>query len=663
MRSIKTKLIVSFSAMILVLTVIVGAISIISGYQSLKEEAQKSLQLMAAEGAKTTESRMEALVASLEIIAKNDGIVNMGFEINTDILAEELKKTDYIDIGYALPNGYTTYSDGTMRLMRDRTYVQAALAGTAEISDVNISRVTRKPEIEVAVPVFKDNEVVGALVGRKEADTLGNIIQDAKYGENGYAFMINAAGVMIANPDTQLVLKSFNPIKEAAKNKALTSLAAATQTILDTKAGTVSFEQDGKSFFAGYTTIKGTEWSFVMAADQDEVLSTIPKTIRTVVIAMLVILVLGIGIVFVLDYNITKPLIVMTKHSKRVADFDVRENIDERYLKQKDEVGTLSTAFQSLINKLRGIIVQITEAADEVSQTTKTVSDASKQSLVAFDELTKTVDEIAAGAVKQAESTEWGTRSAVELGEIIEKNNIQMQNLKTSSKEVEEVVNSGLTNVNRLSEMTKENEAAIDEICSIILETNTSSQKIREASTIIADLAKQTNLLSLNAAIEAARAGEAGYGFAVVAEEIRKLADQSSESTKYIDSMVKDLQENVKKAVSGMDKITMTSKEQHRSVYDTIDGYHRITVSMQASHKVTVSLDEALSNMLQRKAQMLQALQALSEIAQQNAAGTQQAAAAMQQQSATANELAAISDNMSKVVQQLKDVTAGFITE
>ncbi len=663
MRSIKTKLIVSFSAMILAITVIVGAISIISGYQSLKEEAQKSLQLLAAEGAKTTESRMEALTASLEIIAKNDPIVTMGFEINTEILTEELKKTDYIDIGYALPNGYATYSDGTTRLMRDRPYVQAALAGTAEISDVNISRVTRKPEIEVAVPVYKDNEVVGALIGRKEADTLGNIIQDAKYGENGYAFMINAAGVMIANPDTQLVLKSFNPIKEAQKNKEFTGLAAAVQTILDHKTGTVSYEQDGSSFFAGYTPIKGTEWSFVMVADQQEVLSVIPKTIRTIVIAMLIILVVGIGIVYVLDYNITKPLIVMTKHSKRVADLDVRENIDVRYLKQRDEVGTLSTAFQSLINKLRGIIAQISGAAEEVSQTTQTISEASRQSLVAFDELTKTVDEIAYGAVKQAESTELGTRSAIELGEIIEKNNINMQNLKASSREVEGVVNSGLTNIRRLFEMTKDNEAAIDEICSIILETNTSSQKIREASTIIAELAKQTNLLSLNAAIEAARAGEAGYGFAVVAEEIRKLADQSSESTKYIDSMVKDLQGNVKKAVDGMDKITLTSKEQHQSVYDTIEGYNRITVSMHASQAVTVSLDEALSEMLQRKAQMLQTLQSLSEIAHQNAAGTQQAAAAMQQQSATASELASISGNMSKVVRQLQEVTAGFITE
>ncbi len=663
MRSIKTKLIVSFSAMILAITVIVGAISIISGYQSLKEEAQKSLQLLAAEGAKTTESRMEALTASLEIIAKNDPIVTMGFDINTEILTEELKKTDYIDIGYALPNGYATYSDGTTRLMRDRPYVQAALAGTAEISDVNISRVTRKPEIEVAVPVYKDNEVVGALIGRKEADTLGNIIQDAKYGENGYAFMINAAGVMIANPDTQLVLKSFNPIKEAQKNKEFTGLAAAVQTILDHKTGTVSYEQDGSSFFAGYTPIKGTEWSFVMVADQQEVLSVIPKTIRTIVIAMLIILVVGIGIVYVLDYNITKPLIVMTKHSKRVADLDIRENIDVRYLKQRDEVGTLSTAFQSLINKLRGIIAQISGAAEEVSQTTQTISEASRQSLVAFDELTKTVDEIAYGAVKQAESTELGTRSAIELGEIIEKNNINMQNLKASSREVEGVVNSGLTNIRRLSEMTKDNEAAIDEICSIILETNTSSQKIREASTIIAELAKQTNLLSLNAAIEAARAGEAGYGFAVVAEEIRKLADQSSESTKYIDSMVKDLQGNVKKAVDGMDKITLTSKEQHQSVYDTIEGYNRITVSMHASQAVTVSLDEALSEMLQRKAQMLQTLQSLSEIAHQNAAGTQQAAAAMQQQSATASELASISGNMSKVVRQLQEVTAGFITE
>jgi len=166
MKSIKTKLIVSFSILILSVTLIIGCISIAIGYQSLKEEAEYSLKLLASEGARLTESRMQSLISTLNMIAKKTEITNMGWEVDVTELKEELVKTDFIDIGLVLPNGYTYYTDGTVRLMSDRIYVIEALEGKAEISDVIISRITRKPEIEVAVPVLKDGEVIGALVGR-----------------------------------------------------------------------------------------------------------------------------------------------------------------------------------------------------------------------------------------------------------------------------------------------------------------------------------------------------------------------------------------------------------------------------------------------------------------------------------------------------------------
>src|SRR5690606_33235105 len=96
----------------------------------------------------------------------------------------------------------------------------------------------------------------------------------------------------------------------------------------------------------------------------------------------------------------------------------------------------------------------------------------------------------------------------------------------------------------------------------IILRTNDSAKKISQASQVIANIAGQTNLLALNAAIEAARAGEAGRGFSVVAEEIRKLAEESENSTKIIDEIVEDLQQNAANAVDMVEKVSMIVAEQ-----------------------------------------------------------------------------------------------------
>ena len=660
MKSIKTKLISAFTILIVTITMSIGAIAIANEYFSLHNEVEKSLELLAAQGAKTTESRMETLVTVLELAAQKNEIIHMGWDVDLSIMKEELSKTDYLDIGYVLSNGYTYYTDGTVRLMSDRSYIQKALKGGTEISDVIISRVTRKPEIEVAVPVYKGDEIVGALVGRKEADTLGSITQDLRYGENGYSFIINGEGTMIANPDQELVLKRYNPIEERKDNPELVSIAEAFRSFLANKTGSARYQYAGSNYYAGYAPIENTSWCFVITADQKEVLSALPQTVNTIIIAMILVIILGMGLVYILNLSITRPLIMMTKHSKKIADLNVSENISEQFLKQKDEVGTLYGAFQELTKKLREIIMQLVDTADIVNQTAQTVSHASYQSVQACGELSVTVNEIAKGAEKQVKNTELGANHAKTLGEIIEKNHTHMSELTSSSRHVEGIINEGLREIKQLSELTISNEKATREICNTILLTKKSSEQIREASRIISEITQETNLLSFNAAIEAARAGEAGLGFSVVASEVQKLAEQSAQSAGYIDGIVQELQSNMAKSIEGMDKISETSAKQRQGVYDMINKYHSIADSIHISQEVTGRLDESMEAMQQVKNEMLIMLQSLAAIAQQNAAGTQQASAAMQQQATCANELASVSDKMSVLADTLQVITTRF---
>jgi methyl-accepting chemotaxis protein len=660
MKSIKTKLILSFSILILGVTLIIGIISLESGYRSLKVEAQKSIKSLAAEGAKITESRIETLVTTLEMIAKRKEIREMKWEVDLRILKEELEKTDFLDIGYVLPNGYTHYTDGTVRLMSDRAYIQEALKGNAKVSDVVISRVTRKPEIEVCVPILQEGEVVGAVVGKKAADALGNITKDGGYGRRGYAYMLNGKGTVIAHPQTDKVVNRYNPIEEVQDNPVEKSIAEAFQKMLETKVGMVSYQQNEIRLYAGFAPIQGTDWIFVITADEQEVLEAIPKMVRNLILVMIIVFLLSIGFVFLLDNNLTRPLIEMTKHSKRIAILDVSENIADIYLQQKDEIGTLSGIFQVLTIKLREIIMQITESANQVTATAQELTATSQQSAQTSQEVSRTVTEIARGAAEQANSTEAGSVHARKLGDMIERNNEHMHNLNETSNKVIDLVNSGLKDIDRLSNMTKENNEATKEICDIILQTKKSTEQISEASKVISEMAKQTNLVALNASIEAARAGEAGRGFAVVAEEIQRMADQSAESTKYIDQIIKELMGNVKEAVESMKRISTTSLEQQKSVTDTIHKYNAIAKSMRISEEAVLEMNQSQKDMNMVKSEILTMLQSLSTIAQQNAAGTQQAASSMEAQTESARELANASDRLSILAGNLQAITSQF---
>lgn len=660
MKSIKTKLIVSFSVIILIATIIIGFISLDNGYRSLKQEAERSLQVLATEGAKLTENRMNSLISILKVIAMRREVIDMGWEVDISILTEELGKTDFLDIGFVLPNGYTYYADGTVRLMSDRVYIKSALDGQAMISDVIISRVSSKPEVEVSVPVMKDGEVVGALVGRKEADALSNFIHDIAYGKKGYANIINGNGIVIADKDVTKVMERYNPINEYEEQSSRSSIANAYHNILEMKTGVTSYEDGQGYLYAGFAPINGTDWIFVITAAKEEVLEGIPAMVRNIIVAMIVILIVSIVFVFLLDNSLTRPLITMIKQSERIANFDVSVTIADTYLTQKDEIGILSRAFQKTTDKLREIIKELTDSIHYVSATAQELTATSLQSSMVMEGIAKTVTNIEHSAKNQADSTKAGLQQASLLEDMIERNQKHLLNLNKTSNQVTNEVLEGLQEIEQLNLITEINDEATKEIGEVILKTEKSSKEISEASKVIAAIAKQTNMLSLNASIEASRAGEAGKGFAVVAKEILILAKQSADSSKYIDEIIMELQGNVKKAVEHMSKIEITSEKQKNSVINTVHKYEVISKAMQASEVVVEELNLSETNMVSVKDKIKNMLESLALIAENNAEGTQQASLAMHEQTVFAREIAGASDKLSSLAINLQELVSKF---
>lgn len=660
MRSIKTKLVVSFSILVFGEAFIIGLIAGVTAYNSLKKEAQYSLGLLSEQGAKLVENRMDKQVTELEMVALNKEVINMGWEVNIDVLKGEVEKTEYIDIGYVMPNGYTHFTDGTVRLMSDRSYVVDALAGKTTISDVIISRVTREPEIEVAVPISNGSEVVAALIGRLDANTLSEITKDIGHGDQGYSFMINENGTMIAHPDMEKVLGRYNPIEGAEKDPTLSTVADAFQRILDNKNGVESFSMEGDNLYAGYSPIEGTIWSFVITAAEDEIMASVTSMIRMLIMIILIVFVCSLGLVLLLDSRLTKPLIELTKQSKKLGALDIRENISITYLEQKDEIGTLSGAFQNLTENLRNIIKELNESANHVSDTANELTAHAQQSSSTSETINIAISEIAGGALEQADNTEAGLSQVLLLEKKIENNNQCMDRLNKTSNQVTNAVKEGLNEVDRLLLITDDNRSAVDNICELIKQIGESSQQIGEATKAISDISAQTNLLALNASIEAARAGKAGKGFTVVADEVRKLADQSASSTKHIDNIINELQDVIDKAVKSMNRISVASKDQQECVLDTIGKYHSIADNMKRSEEALRELNRSEQEMVEVNKEIKAMLQSLSAIAEQNASSTHEVAATMEEQRASVQVLAEVSERMTELSASLRKTVEAF---
>jgi methyl-accepting chemotaxis protein len=381
---------------------------------------------------------------------------------------------------------------------------------------------------------------------------------------------------------------------------------------------------------------------------------------RTVMVLELVTTIFLAVVIYWGADRITKPTIVLSKISNHIANLDLTVDISEKLQKKKDENGILARSMQEIMLNLRKIIGEVTDSALQVSSTAQELTATAEQSATAADEVSRTVEEIAKGASEQAANTETGSHQAIRLGEYIEMNREFMFNMNKASDKVNTVVNDGIQEVAILTKITNDNNQATKEIYDIILKTNESTEQISEASNVIASIADQTNLLALNASIEAARAGELGKGFAVVASEIKKLAGQSADSTSYIDGIVKELQENVAKAVMSMERINEISQEQSRSVGNTKIKYESIKGAMEDSVEAINQLNASEVEMTKAKNEILDMLQTLSAIAEENAASTEEASSAMVEQSASMDDIAKSSERLASLASILQQIILRF---
>ncbi len=658
MKSIKIKLILSFSILMLISCAAMGVISVHRSTVSLTQEAEETLQLLAYEGTKLTQSRIQTQQRTVEMIAGREEIQSMNWELQQPILQRELERSDYLALAVIPPGGTAYYSDGTTAELGDRQYVIDAFNGKANVSDIIISRVTNSAVLMHAVPIERDGRIVGVLIGRSGGNALSEITDDTGYGESGYAYMINGKGTVVAYPDREKVMEQFNPVDAVKEDAGLASLASFFERIIKEGKGVGTYSFEGKELYAGYAPIEGSNWYFIITAGRDEVLSSVQEIQKTVIMIAGGIILLSIVITYIIGGSIAKPIIKIKGQAERLADLDITQDIDPNLLRKKDEIGVLSNAFEKIVANLRDIVKEINQSSHQVAASAQELSATSQQSASTTEEVARTVEEIAKGAAEQAKNTEDGSLKVAQLGEIIEKNHTYVEGLNVASERVTEVVNRGLSEVENLSRITEESSHSTREIFDIIRKTNESSEKIGQASSVISSISEQTNLLALNAAIEAARAGDAGRGFAVVAEEIRKLAEESSESTKSIDEVVTELQNNSRDAVQTIERVSAISKEQSGGVSNSKDKYMSIAEAIKEVVKAAERLNDSGQEMGRMKNDILESLQSLSAIAEENSASTEQVSSSMEEQSSSIEIISSSSEDLSRLAQDLQAIIA-----
>lgn len=354
--------------------------------------------------------------------------------------------------------------------------------------------------------------------------------------------------------------------------------------------------------------------------EADKEFDTTSKTILLVsIILSLIAILASIIIAIVITNGIRQPLNKGVVFAHKVADGDLTATVD---VKTGDELEELASALNVTVGKLKTLIKNVIEAADQVAASS--------------EEMSKTSQSISMGAQKQASALEQATASMEEMSSSVKQVAEKAQGQAASVEEVSSTIEEVSASIRKIADLAGNIRTADDSsresAIAAMKRIEKNSQQINNIIGVISDIADQTNLLALNASIEAARAGEAGRGFAVVAKEISKLADKSANATKDIEELINQTTLNVTAGVDMVKMVAEATAEQQKASQQIEEAIQNVN---QLSQVIASAAEEQSST----SDEMSRTLQGINQVTQQNAASSEEMASSTEELSSQAEEL------------------------
>ncbi|WP_161770358.1 methyl-accepting chemotaxis protein [Clostridium botulinum] len=509
----------------------------------------------------------------------------------------------------------------------EKTWYKDLMSGVPyNISNPVISKGTGKTLVVIGVPIKnKSEKTIGTMISAVNLLHIKEKVKEFKFGEKGYSLLIGKDGTILEHPDKSLVMqKKISEIKDE-------NIQSLGKEMMENKSGVFRFGSGDNKSIVFYNKVPLSGWNVASVVSEKELFAPLNKLMLT----------------------LTK----LSDFAEEIAEGNLTNKLE---VHGQDEISKVTKALNNTVLKLKKMIGDISSSANDVMVISNGLASSTSESLKGNEEVSRSMQEIATGAVSQAEGASKAsivTRELVEdINEISKKCNYMINIVEKSTNRSTKVSQGVQQTVDSIKNIATTNKHNVEEIQNLLNQ----SKEIGQIVDVISDISEQTNLLSLNAAIEAARAGAQGRGFAVVADEVRKLAEQSSNSSKRIVELINGIQKQIEIISNKMN--SGTSEVMYGVKMATLIGndFEEIEKVFNEVNNIVSEVSESTNTMEKKVNTTADIINNVAAVTEENSAATEEVTASNEEQIAFMYQIVDSTYTLEELVKKLKDTVYKF---
>lgn len=470
--------------------------------------------------------------------------------------------------------------------------------------------------------------------------------------ETGYFSVIDKSGSYLVHPDESMV-------GQATENDALLTLIGNMKSGMVLEPGIIEFEEDGIDKYAAYYAGASREYIVIYSVEVADVLRSV-KSMRLISILFAVVLVaIFTAIALFVARPIVRPISQLSVFTKELTEGNLSATSDNKTnIRENYEIN--ESAFE-LRNTLRSVIGMIFNTTHELDNSINDVTLQTTNNVESIEQINIAIDDVAKTSQDVADSAQIISDKAKDLEGDLDTLTGYIVKLNEGIEKISDSNSDATKTLDTMMLSSKESSDAVKDITERIRKTNEAIDNISDCVTVIEEITSQTNLLSLNASIEAARAGEAGHGFAVVAEEIRKLADSSAESSKQIKSIIANVMGLSSATVGSAEKVSSLNATEIRNINETKHKFNELSGAVEESSEQIGNIRAKIDALNSVKLQLVNTTTDLGAISEELGASAEElsaschtVASACADTQGRAEEMKAMDTQMVKAVSYFK---------